>query len=64
MKRRDFLKNTAVFVSGASLSLSALDFIDPQELPGRQPEAALGLSGQHPQVRGVRFLREGLQDRE
>jgi len=32
MKRRDFLKNTAVFVSGAAVSLSALEMIDPQEL--------------------------------
>ena len=32
MKRRDFLKQSAVFVVGASVSLSALDFIDPSEL--------------------------------
>ena len=38
MQRRDFLKNAAVFVSGASLSLSALDFIDPKELLASQPK--------------------------
>jgi Fe-S-cluster-containing dehydrogenase component len=37
MKRRDFLRNTAVFVSGASLSLSALEFIAPQELLAAHP---------------------------
>ena len=42
MKRRDFLKNTAVFVSGASLSLSALDFIDPQELLASNPKLRWG----------------------
>ncbi len=38
MQRRDFLKNAAVFVSGASLSLSALEFIDPRKLLASQPE--------------------------
>ena len=37
MKRRDFLKNTAVFVSGASISLSALEFIDPRTILAAQP---------------------------
>jgi tetrathionate reductase subunit B len=40
MKRRDFLKNTAVFVSGATVSLAALDFIDPRELLASQPGCA------------------------
>lgn len=38
MKRRDFLKNTAVFISGASISLTALDFISPKELLAANPE--------------------------
>ena len=37
MKRRDFLKNTAVFISGASLSLSAFEFIDPKALLAANP---------------------------
>lgn len=37
MKRRDFLKNAAVFVSGASVSLSALEFIDPGEVLAANP---------------------------
>ncbi len=37
MKRRDFLKNTAVFVSGASICLSALEFLDPREILASQP---------------------------
>lgn len=37
MKRRDFLKNAAVFVSGASISLSALEFLDPQKVLAAQP---------------------------
>ncbi|PLX79503.1 MAG: 4Fe-4S ferredoxin, partial [Desulfuromonas sp.] len=32
MKRRDFLKNTAVFVTGATVSLSAVEMIDPKEI--------------------------------
>mgnify|MGYP000717891567 CR=1 FL=1 len=32
MKRRDFLRHTAVFVAGASVSMSALDFVDPAEI--------------------------------
>ena len=38
MKRRDFLKNAAVFVSGASLSLSALEWLDPKEVLAANPE--------------------------
>jgi len=37
MKRRDFLKHTAVFVSGAAVSLSALDLLDPKELLASTP---------------------------
>ena len=37
MKRRDFLRNAAVFVSGASISLSALEFLDPKEVLAAQP---------------------------
>ena len=33
MKRRDFLKNTAVFVAGASVSAATLDFLDPSDDP-------------------------------
>ena len=42
MKRRDFLKNTAVFVAGASVSISALDFIDPAELLAANPQLRWG----------------------
>jgi Fe-S-cluster-containing dehydrogenase component len=37
MQRRDFLRNTAVFVSGAAVSMAALDFLDPRELLASQP---------------------------
>jgi Fe-S-cluster-containing dehydrogenase component len=37
MKRRDFLRNAAVFVSGASISLSALELLDPREILAAQP---------------------------
>lgn len=42
MKRRDFLKNTAVFVSGAAVSLSALDFLDPKEVLAARPDLRWG----------------------
>lgn len=32
MKRRDFIRHAAVFVAGSSVSLSALDLIDPREI--------------------------------
>ncbi|MCW8893072.1 MAG: 4Fe-4S dicluster domain-containing protein [Deltaproteobacteria bacterium] len=42
MKRRDFLKSTAVFVSGAAVSLSVLELLDPQELLAANPELRWG----------------------
>lgn len=42
MNRRDFLKSTAVFVSGASLSLTVLEFIDPRELLASQTKLRWG----------------------
>ena len=40
MKRRDFIKNTAVFVAGASASLAALDIIDTKLLTAFSPNTA------------------------
>lgn len=37
MKRRDFLKNTAIIVAGASVSLSALDWVDPKKVLASNP---------------------------
>jgi len=42
MKRRDFLKNTAVFVSGATISLSALELVDPKKVLAAKPELRWG----------------------
>lgn len=42
MKRRDFLKNTAVFVSGAAISLSALEMVDPKEVLASRPDLRWG----------------------
>jgi len=42
MKRRDFLKQTAVFVSGAALTSSVLEFIDPSEVLAAKPELRWG----------------------
>jgi len=42
MKRRDFLKSTAVFVAGASVSLSALELVDPKEVLASRPELRWG----------------------
>jgi len=42
MKRRDFLKNAAVFVSGASVSLSALEWLDPKEVLAANPDLRWG----------------------
>jgi len=42
MKRRDFLKSTAVFISGATISLSALDFIDPKQVLADNPNLRWG----------------------
>lgn len=42
MKRRDFLKQTAVFVAGASVSISALDFIAPGEILAANPALRWG----------------------
>ncbi|WP_306793097.1 4Fe-4S dicluster domain-containing protein [Desulfopila inferna] len=37
MKRRDFLKESLVFIAGAGISLSALEWLDPQELLASRP---------------------------
>jgi len=42
MKRRDFLKSTAVFVSGAALSLSALEILEPGEVLAANPDLRWG----------------------
>ncbi|HEX9779047.1 MAG TPA: 4Fe-4S dicluster domain-containing protein [Geopsychrobacteraceae bacterium] len=42
MKRRAFLKHTAVFVSGAAVSLSALELLDPHEVFAARPELRWG----------------------
>lgn len=42
MKRRDFLKNTAVFVSGASIAFSALEWLDPRQVLATKPELRWG----------------------
>ncbi|MGW8311717.1 MAG: 4Fe-4S dicluster domain-containing protein [Desulfuromonadales bacterium] len=42
MKRRDFLKSTAVFVAGASVSLSTLDLVDPGEILAANPQLRWG----------------------
>lgn len=42
MKRRDFLKNTAVFISGAAVSLSALELLDPQQVLAANPDLRWG----------------------
>jgi Fe-S-cluster-containing dehydrogenase component len=38
MKRRDFLKNTIVAIAGASVPLSALEFVDPKEVLAANPD--------------------------
>jgi Fe-S-cluster-containing dehydrogenase component len=38
MKRRDFMKNTIIAIAGASVPLSALEFIDPKEVLAANPE--------------------------
>jgi Fe-S-cluster-containing dehydrogenase component len=38
MKRRDFLKNSLVFISGAGVSLSALEWLDPKVVLASRPE--------------------------
>ncbi len=38
MKRRDFLKNSMIAIAGASVPLSALEFIDPKELFAAHPD--------------------------
>ncbi len=42
MKRRDFLKHSLVFVSGASVSLSALEFISVGDVLAARPEVRWG----------------------
>ena len=42
MKRRDFLKNTAVIVAGASVSLSAVEWLDPKEILAANPQLRWG----------------------
>lgn len=42
MKRREFMKNAAVFVSGAAVSLSALELLDPQEVLAKNPDLRWG----------------------
>jgi len=42
MNRRDFLKNAAVFVSGAAVSLSALELIEPKKLFAAYPDLRWG----------------------
>ncbi len=38
MKRRDFLRQTAIAVAGAAIPLSALEIIDPRELLAARPD--------------------------
>jgi len=38
MKRRDFLKNTITVIAGASVPLSALELVDPQEVLAANPD--------------------------
>lgn len=38
MKRRDFLKNSLIFISGAGVSLSALEWLDPKAVLASRPE--------------------------
>lgn len=42
MERRDFLKQTAVFVVSTSTTLAALDLLDPRELLAAHPELRWG----------------------
>lgn len=42
MKRREFMKSAAVFVSGAAISVSALELLDPQEVLAQNPELRWG----------------------
>jgi Fe-S-cluster-containing dehydrogenase component len=42
MKRRDFLKHSLVFVSGATVSLTALDFVSVGEVLAARPEVRWG----------------------
>jgi Fe-S-cluster-containing dehydrogenase component len=42
MKRRDFIKHSLVFVSGASVSLSALEFISVRDVLAAHPEVRWG----------------------
>lgn len=42
MKRRDFLKDSLVFIAGAGVSLSALEWLDPQELLAFRPAVRWG----------------------
>ncbi len=42
MNRREFLKSTAVFVSGAAVSISALELLDPQEILAANPDLRWG----------------------
>jgi len=42
MKRRDFLKNTAVFISGAAISASALELVDAKEVLAAKPNLRWG----------------------
>lgn len=42
MKRREFLTKTAVFISGASVSLSALELVDPKEVLAKSPDLRWG----------------------
>ena len=42
MKRREFLKTTAVFISGASVSLAALELLDPRQVLAANPSLRWG----------------------
>ena len=64
MKRRDFLKNTMVsHCRGFGIRSRPLNSRSERD-SGRQPAIAMGLPGQHLQLRRLRFLRQGLQDRK
>lgn len=42
MHRRDFLKQSAVFIAGASVTASVLEFIDPRQVLASRPELRWG----------------------
>ena len=67
INRRDFCKKSVLLFGTLAVPLAAFELFDPKTLLAEKNEGkgrALGIPGGHGQMRRLRVLRQGVQDRE